>query len=122
MRRVVATAANQNNEVGVPLTLLSVEPDTEAVIVEMGMRGRGQIAALARVAEPDIGVITNIHPVHLELLGTLEGIAEAKAELVAGLRPGGVAVVPGECGALQPHLATASGRAWCRLRQRAGRL
>ncbi len=53
VRRVVVTAANQNNEVGVPLTLLQIEPDTEAVVVEMGMRGRGQIAALARVAEPD---------------------------------------------------------------------
>jgi UDP-N-acetylmuramoyl-tripeptide--D-alanyl-D-alanine ligase len=110
VRRVVTTVANQNNEVGVPLTLLAIEPETEAVIVEMGMRGRGQIAALARVAEPDVGVITNIHPVHLELLGTLESIAEAKAELVRGLRPGGVAVVPAECALLQPYVADARRR------------
>ncbi len=97
VRRVVATAANQNNEVGVPLTLLAIEPDTEVVIVEMGMRGRGQIAALARVAEPDVGVITNIHPVHLELLGTLEAVAEAKAELLDYLPPTGAAVVPADC-------------------------
>jgi len=78
VRRVVVTTANQNNEVGVPLTLLQIEPDTQAVIVEMGMRGRGQIAALTEVAEPDVGVITNIHPVHLELLGSVENIAQAK--------------------------------------------
>ncbi len=79
-------------------------------MVEMGMRGRGQITALARVAEPDVGVITNIHPVHLELLGTVEGIAEAKAELVAGVRPGGAAVVPAEHGLLRPFIAGAACR------------
>ncbi len=105
VRRVVATAGNQNNEVGVPLTLLSIEPETEAVVVEMGMRGRGQIADLARVAEPDVGLITNVHPVHLELLGTLEGIAEAKAELVGGVRSGGTAVVPADCALLRPFVA-----------------
>jgi UDP-N-acetylmuramoyl-tripeptide--D-alanyl-D-alanine ligase len=102
--RVAATVANQNNEIGVPLTLLQVEPDTDAVIVEMGMRGRGQIAALARVAEPDVGIITNIHPVHLELLGGLEDIAEAKAELLHGLRLGGVGVTPLVCEPLEPLL------------------
>ncbi|MBN1319376.1 MAG: UDP-N-acetylmuramoyl-tripeptide--D-alanyl-D-alanine ligase [Thermoleophilia bacterium] len=110
VRRLVMTAANQNNEVGVPLTLLAITSDTEAVVVEMGMRGRGQIAALAQVAEPDIGVITNIHPVHLELLGTLEDIAEAKAELAKGLRPGGTAVIPAECGVLQPYINAAECR------------
>lgn len=104
VRRVVVTASNQNNEVGVPLTLLAIDAGTEAVVVEMGMRGLGQIAALAAVAEPDVGIITNIHPVHLELLGSLEGIAQAKAELVHGLRPGGVAVVPAECAVLQPFI------------------
>ena len=110
VRRVVATSGNQNNEVGVPLTLLSIEPDTEAVVVEMGMRGRGQIADLAKLAEPDVGLITNIHPVHLELLGTVEGIAEAKAELVAAVRPGGAAVVPADCELLRPHTAIAACR------------
>ncbi len=107
VRKVVVTAANQNNEIGVPLTLLKIEADTEAVIVEMGMRGLGQIAALADIAEPDVGVITNIHPVHLELLGSLENIAEAKAELVAGLREGGIGVVPLVCEPLEPCLARA---------------
>jgi UDP-N-acetylmuramoyl-tripeptide--D-alanyl-D-alanine ligase len=111
VRRVVATTANQNNEVGVPLTLLSIQPDTEAVVVEMGMRGLGQIAELAAVAEPDVGVITNVHPVHLELLGTVECIAEAKAELIGGLRPGGTAVVPLECDLLRPYTEPSGRRA-----------
>lgn len=108
--RVVTTAANQNNEVGVPLTLLAIEPGTQMVIVEMGMRGRGQIAALARLAEPDVGLVTNIHPVHLELLGTVEDIAEAKAELLTYLTPAGVAVVPADCRFLRPHVAAAGCR------------
>lgn len=103
-RRVAVTAANQNNEIGVPLTLLQIEPDTQVVVVEMGMRGPEQIAALARVAEPDVGVITNVYPVHLELLGSLENIAKAKAELINGLRPGGAAVVPLVCEPLEPFL------------------
>jgi UDP-N-acetylmuramoyl-tripeptide--D-alanyl-D-alanine ligase len=108
--RVVETPANQNNEVGVPLTLLAIEPDTELVVVEMGMRGRGQIDSLARVAEPDVGVITNIAPVHLELLGSLENIAEAKAELLACLSSVGVAVIPVDCGLLGPYAGSAACR------------
>jgi UDP-N-acetylmuramoyl-tripeptide--D-alanyl-D-alanine ligase len=108
--RVVATLANQNNEVGVPLTLLSIEPDTRTVIVEMGMRGIGQIAGLAKVAEPDVGVITNIHPVHLELLGSLEAVAKAKAEILTGLRPDGTGVVPAECAMLEVHVTTVERR------------
>jgi UDP-N-acetylmuramoyl-tripeptide--D-alanyl-D-alanine ligase len=110
VRSVVATPGNQNNQVGGPLTLLAVEPGTEAVVVEMGMRGRGQIAELAAIAEPDVGIITNVHPVHLELLGSLENIAEAKAELIAGMRPGGTAVVPAGCEPLRVHLARCSCR------------
>ncbi|MFH0916758.1 MAG: UDP-N-acetylmuramoyl-tripeptide--D-alanyl-D-alanine ligase [bacterium] len=110
VRRVVTTAANQNNEVGVPLTLLAIEPGTQVAIVEMGMRGRGQIAALARLAEPDVGLITNIHPVHLELLGTVEDIAEAKAELLTCLTPAGVAVIPVDCRFLRPYAAAADCR------------
>jgi UDP-N-acetylmuramoyl-tripeptide--D-alanyl-D-alanine ligase len=70
----------------------------------MAMRGRGQIAELCRIARPDVGAITNVGPVHLELLGTLEAIAEAKAEILAGLVPGGRAVVPADAEALEPHL------------------
>ncbi len=93
-RRVVATAENLNTEIGLPLVVLGAPAGTEVLVLEMAMRGRGQIAELAAIAEPDVGVITNIGPVHLELLGTLEAIAATKAELIAGLRPSGTAVVP----------------------------
>ena len=102
--RTVAAEGGHNNEIGLPLTLTRIEPDTEVVICEMGMRGLGQIAELCAVARPDIGVITSIGPVHLELLGTVERVAEAKAEVVASLPPGGVAVVPDEP-LLEPFLA-----------------
>jgi UDP-N-acetylmuramoyl-tripeptide--D-alanyl-D-alanine ligase len=94
--RTVAAEGGHNNEIGLPLTLTRIEPDTEVVICEMGMRGLGQIAELCAIARPDIGVITSIGPVHLELLGTVEHVAEAKAEVVASLPPDGVAVVPDE--------------------------
>jgi UDP-N-acetylmuramoyl-tripeptide--D-alanyl-D-alanine ligase len=70
----------------------------------MAMRGRGQIAQLCEIAEPDVGAITNIGPVHLELLGTMEAIAEAKAEILMGLRDRGRAVIPADEEALEPHL------------------
>lgn len=101
-----ATEQNLNTEIGVPLTLIAAPPGTEVVVVEMAMRGPGQIAELARVAEPDVGVITNIGPVHLEKLGSLEAVAAAKAELIAGLRAGATAVVPAGERLLQPHLRT----------------
>jgi UDP-N-acetylmuramoyl-tripeptide--D-alanyl-D-alanine ligase len=93
-RRTVATPQNLNTEIGLPLTVLAAAPDTEVLVLEMGMRGEGQIAELARIAEPDVGVIVSIGPVHLELLGTVERVAAAKAELLAGLPAGGTAVVP----------------------------
>ncbi len=92
--RTIASEANYNNELGVPLTLCRIEPDTELCIVEMGMRGLGQIAWLASFARPDVAVITNVGPVHLELVHTVMNVARAKAELVDALPPGGVAVVP----------------------------
>jgi UDP-N-acetylmuramoyl-tripeptide--D-alanyl-D-alanine ligase len=101
--RTVASEANYNNELGVPLTLGRIEPDTELCIVEMGMRGLGQIAWLASFAKPDIGVITNVGPVHLELVETVENVARAKAELIEALASGGVAVVPDEP-LLEPYL------------------
>ena len=102
--RTVVAEGSQNNEIGLPLTLARIEEDTEIAIVEMGMRGLGQIAELCETARPEIGVITKIGPVHLELLGTIERIAQAKAELVAALPPGGTAVVPAGDPALEPHL------------------
>ena len=101
--RTVASEANYNNELGVPLTLCRIEADTEVCIVEMGMRGLGQIAWLASFAKPDIALITNVGPVHLELVETIENVARAKAELIDALPPGGVAVVPEEP-LLEPYL------------------
>ncbi|MDQ4018549.1 MAG: UDP-N-acetylmuramoyl-tripeptide--D-alanyl-D-alanine ligase [Actinomycetota bacterium] len=103
-RRTVVAEGSQNNEIGLPLTLCRIEEDTEIVILEMGMRGLGQIAALCQTARPDVGVITKIGPVHLELLGTIERVAEAKAELVHALPPGGTAVVPAGDAHLEPYL------------------
>ena len=102
-RRTIANEGNFNNELGVPLTLCRIEDDTEICISEMGMRGLGQIAQLAETARPDVGVITNVGPVHLELVETVENVARAKAELIASLPAGGVAVVPDEP-LLEPYL------------------
>jgi UDP-N-acetylmuramoyl-tripeptide--D-alanyl-D-alanine ligase len=94
--RTVANEANFNNEIGVPLTLCRLEPDTEVCILELAMRGFGQIADLCAIARPDIGLVTNVGPVHLELVGSLDGVLRAKSELIAALPPGGTAIVPGE--------------------------
>jgi UDP-N-acetylmuramoyl-tripeptide--D-alanyl-D-alanine ligase len=102
-RRVVATAQNLNTEIGLPLTVLGAPPGTEVLVLEMAMRGPGQIAELAAIAEPDVGVIVNIGPVHLELLGSVEAIAATKAELIAALEPGGTAVIPAGEPLLEPH-------------------
>src|SRR6185295_11488370 len=87
--RTVAAEASFNNEIGVPLTLCRLEPDTEVCILELAMRGFGQIAGLCEIARPEIGVITNIGPVHLELVASVEGVARAKGELIEALPPGG---------------------------------
>ncbi len=103
-RRTVASKANFNTEVGLPLEVLAAPAGTEVVVLEMAMRGRGQIAELATIAEPNVGVIVSVGPVHLELLGTVEAVAAAKAELIAGLPPGGTAVVPVGERLLEAHL------------------
>jgi len=102
--RTAATPANLNTEIGVPLAILGAPPGTECVVLEMAMRGAGQIAQLTAIAEPDVGVIVNVGPAHLELLGSLEAIAAAKAELIAGLRPGACAVLPAGEPLLEAHL------------------
>jgi UDP-N-acetylmuramoyl-tripeptide--D-alanyl-D-alanine ligase len=83
--RTVATSGNRNNELGVPLTLLEAGADTQALIVEMGMRGTGQIAHLCEVARPTHGLITNVGTSHIELLGDQDAIADAKGELVTAV-------------------------------------
>jgi UDP-N-acetylmuramoyl-tripeptide--D-alanyl-D-alanine ligase len=100
----VVAEGSQNNEIGLPLTLCKLEQDTEVAIVEMGMRGLGQIAELCDVARPDIGIITTVGPVHLELLGTIDRVVQAKAELIQALPAGGTAVVPAGVSQLDPYL------------------
>jgi UDP-N-acetylmuramoyl-tripeptide--D-alanyl-D-alanine ligase len=102
--RTVASRANFNTEIGLPLEILAAPAETEVLVLEMAMRGVGQIAELARIAEPDVGVIVSVGPVHLELLGSLEAIAEAKAELLASLAPGSTAVIPAREDLLAPYL------------------
>ncbi len=102
--RTVASPENFNTEIGLALAILAAPADTEALVLEMAMRGPGQIAELTAIAEPEVGVIVNVGPVHLELLGSLEAIAAAKAELIAGLQPGATAIVPAGEPLLGEHL------------------
>ena len=102
--RVVAAEASFNNELGIPLTLCRIEEDTEIAVVEIGMRGLGQIEEACRFVRPHIGLITGVGPVHLELLGTIERVAQAKAEVLRALEPGGVGIVPAGEPLLEPFL------------------
>jgi UDP-N-acetylmuramoyl-tripeptide--D-alanyl-D-alanine ligase len=104
---VHANSENLNTEIGLPLTVLEAAPDTDVLVLEMAMRGPGQIAELAAIAEPEVAVITNVGPVHVELLGSVEAIAAAKAEILTGLPESGTAVVPAQAGELEPHLGAA---------------
>ena len=90
---VLATVGNLNNHIGVPLTLLARKPSHRVAVIEMGMNHFGEIAVLTKLAEPTIAVITNAGPAHLEGVGSIEGVAEAKGEIFAGLRGEGVAVI-----------------------------
>lgn len=90
---VLKNEGNLNNEIGLPLTLLQLEPKHERAVLEMGMYARGEIARLADLSQPVVGVITLVGPVHLERLRSIEAIAEAKAELVQALPPDGVAIL-----------------------------
>src|SRR5260370_461234 len=95
---------NPTTERGLPLAVRAAAADTQALVLEMAMRGAGQIAELTAIAEPDVGVIVNVGPAHLELLGSLEAIAAAKAELIAGLAAGATAVLPACEPLLDAHL------------------
>ena len=103
-RRTAANRANLNTEIGLPLAILEAPRGTEVLVLELAMRGAGQIAELTAIAEPDVGVIVNVGPVHLEILGSVEAIAAAKAELLAGLAGGSTAVIPVGEPLLAPHL------------------
>ena len=105
---VVASSGNENNDVGAPLTLLKADATSRALVVEMGMRGLGEIERLSRCAEPDVAVITNIGTAHIGRLGSREAIATAKCEISAALRPDGLMVIP----AGDPLLETALAANW----------
>jgi UDP-N-acetylmuramoyl-tripeptide--D-alanyl-D-alanine ligase len=94
--QVLKSEANLNTEIGLPLTLLQLAPEHERVVLEMGMYGLGEIRLLCQIARPQVGVVANVGPIHLERLGTLEAIADAKAELVESLPPDGWAILNGD--------------------------
>lgn len=90
---VLATRGNLNNHIGVPLTLLALNEKHRYAVIEMGANHAGEIETLAKIANPDVGVVNNIGPAHLEGFGSLEGVARAKAELYRHMNPRGIAVV-----------------------------
>jgi murE/murF fusion protein len=91
--KVLSTTGNLNNEIGLPLTLLKLSPAHKSAVVELGMNHPGEIARLARICAPNIGIITNIGPAHLEGLNSVEGVMNAKGELLDGILPGGTAIL-----------------------------
>jgi UDP-N-acetylmuramoyl-tripeptide--D-alanyl-D-alanine ligase len=102
--RTIWAEKSLNNEIGLPLTVCRLEPDTEILVTEMGMRGLGQVAELCAIAQPQVAVVSHIGPEHLELVETVERVAEANAEAIAALPPGGTAVVPARSAELEPFL------------------
>lgn len=93
VRTVTANERSFNNEQGLPITILNAPLETEVLVLEMGMRGFGQIADLCRIARPSIGLVTRIGEAHTELVGGIDGVAEAKGELIEALPPQGVAIL-----------------------------
>ncbi|WP_372681848.1 UDP-N-acetylmuramoyl-tripeptide--D-alanyl-D-alanine ligase [Desulfosarcina sp.] len=89
----LSTSGNLNNHIGLPLTLFRLTPGHQAAVLELGMNHAGEITGLGRICEPDVGVITNVGPAHLEGLGTIENVARAKGELLHTIRPGGTAIL-----------------------------
>jgi len=94
--RVLKSEGNFNNHFGLPLMLLKVESGHDVAVIEMGMSHAGEIRALAKIAQPEIGVVTNVAPVHLEFFDSLAGIARAKYELIESLPAGGTAILNGD--------------------------
>src|SRR5580698_8431279 len=91
--RVLKSEGNFNNHFGLPLMLLKIAPEHDVAVIEMGMSHAGEIRALARIAQPEMGVVTNVAPVHLEFFDSVAGIAQAKYELIESLPAGGTAVL-----------------------------
>jgi UDP-N-acetylmuramoyl-tripeptide--D-alanyl-D-alanine ligase len=107
--RVLKTEGNLNNQYGLPLTLLRLRPEHSTAVLELGMSAAGELRLLSGIAQPDLAVITNVAPVHLEFFASLDAIAQAKAEILEGLRPGGVAILNGDDPRLRA-IGEASGR------------
>ncbi|SFB35857.1 UDP-N-acetylmuramoyl-tripeptide--D-alanyl-D-alanine ligase [Cohnella sp. OV330] len=103
--RTAKTEGNYNNHIGLPLTILRADRNTEVLVLEMGMSGFGEISLLSRIAKPDVAVITNIGESHLEHLGSRRGIAQAKLEIAEGLKDGGTLVYNGDEPLLREELA-----------------
>ena len=91
--KILKTSANFNNEIGVPMTLLELNENHKAAVVEIGMRGLGQIKNLAKIVKPTIAIVTNVNETHIEILGSMENIARAKAELVESIPEGGAVIL-----------------------------
>ena len=101
----LSTSGNLNNHIGLPLTLFRLTPRHQAAVLELGMNHAGEITRLGRICEPDVGVITNVGPAHLEGLGTIENVARAKGELLHTIRPGGTAILNAD----DPRVAALAG-------------
>ncbi|MFP7494183.1 UDP-N-acetylmuramoyl-tripeptide--D-alanyl-D-alanine ligase [Terribacillus saccharophilus] len=100
---VLATKGNLNNHIGLPLTILSMRPSCEVLVLEMGMSNFGEIELLSHIAQPDYAIITNIGESHIEFLGSREGIAKAKSEITAGLAKDGMLIIDGDESLLAAH-------------------
>ena len=94
--RVSKTPANHNNDIGMPMAILAMSEDTEVAVLEMGMNHFREIAYLACIGQPDVAVITNIGTMHIEHLGSQQGILQAKLEILEGMRPGGMVILNGD--------------------------
>lgn len=90
---VYATAGNHNNHIGVPMSLCEMDMDADYAVIEMGMSAKGEISRLTSYVKPDLALVTNVYPMHIEFFDSFEGIAEAKAEIFEGLKQGGIAVI-----------------------------
>lgn len=108
--RVGKTKGNLNTEMGLPQTVLQATPDLDVLVLEMGMRGPGEILELTSIAPPDVAVITNVGVSHIELLGSRENIARAKGEVLQGMQPDGVAVLNGDDELVASQAGRAPGR------------
>jgi len=108
--RVLKNELNLNNLIGLPQTLLELSPEHEVAVVECGMNRFGEIRRLSQIAQPDLAVVTNVHPAHLEGVGSLAGVAQAKTEIIEGLKPGGTLIYNYDDPQLRQTLSQYAGR------------